>query len=107
VSEATAEELPPVPEQDPGGDQRIGWWITGILCVLVGWAGAIATNLVLHRLAPTGGWRIGGIWIGSAMGPYAWTILGIGAAVGGFGVVLFHLARQSPRGPFVLPGHAY
>lgn len=41
------------------------------------------------------------------MGPYAWATLGIGALVGAFGPVLYHLALGSPRGPFRLPGFPY
>jgi hypothetical protein len=41
------------------------------------------------------------------MGPYAWTTLGFGVAIGAFGVVMFHLASQAHRGPFVLPGYPY
>jgi hypothetical protein len=98
---------PPVPPEEYGGDQRIGWWITGTLCILAGWVGAVLGNLALHRLAPSGGWHFGPFWIGPSMGPYAWALLGIGVGVGIFGVVLFHLARRSAPGRFVLPGYPY
>ncbi len=97
----------PVPAEDPGGDERLGYWISGILCGLSGWGGGVAANLLLHHLAPSGGWRWAFLVIGPAMGPYAWATLGIGAVVGAFMPVLFHLARQSPRGPFRLPGYPY
>jgi hypothetical protein len=100
-------ETPPVPPEDAGGDERIGWWITGALCILFGWVGAVAANLLAHLEAPSGGWNLGPWWIGPAMGPYAWTTLGFGVAIGAFGVVMFHLASQAHRGPFVLPGYPY
>lgn len=100
-------ERPPVPPEERGGDERIGWWITGTLLLLVGWVGGVAANLALHRLAPASGWRIGPWWIGPTMGPYAWAVFGFGVAVGLFGLVLYGLARNAPRGKIVLPGYPY
>ncbi|MGI0151003.1 MAG: hypothetical protein ACREC5_03590 [Thermoplasmata archaeon] len=100
-------ESPPVPAEDPGGDVRLGFWITGTLCLVVGWIVGVAANLLLHHAAPSGGWRLGTIWIGPAMGPYAWATFAFGIVVGLFGIVLYHLARGSPPGPFRLPGHPY
>jgi hypothetical protein len=102
-----AEERPPVPPEDPGGDERIGWWITGALCLVFGWGVAAALNWVLHRVAGSTGFLLGPWWIGPAMGDYAWTVFGIGVAVGGFGIVLLHLASKAVPGPFRLPGFAY
>jgi hypothetical protein len=107
MAEVDVHEAPPVPPEDPGADERIGWWATGALCLLVGWAGAVVGNVLAHVLAPSGGWSFYGLWIGRTMGPYAWAVLGIGLAVGAYGIVLFHLARHSPRGRFVLPGYSY
>lgn len=98
---------PPVPPQDHGGNYRIGWQATGVLCLVVGWLFAIAINLAAHVTAPSGGHRLFGIFVGPSMGPYGWTVLGIGLAVGFFGIVLLHLARTSPPGRFILPGYPY
>jgi hypothetical protein len=104
---ADSEDSPPVPPSDPGGDERIGWWISGTLCIVFGWGVAVAENLLLHWTATTTGFTVGPWWIGPTMGPFAWTVFGIGLAVGGFGVVLLHLASKSLPGPFRLPGYPY
>jgi hypothetical protein len=101
------DERPPVPPDDPGGDQRIGWWITGVLCVVMGWGVAVMENLILHLTASHVGFDLGPWWVGPTMGPYAWAVLAIGLFVGGFGIVLFHLASKSAPGPFRLPGYPY
>lgn len=96
-----------MPPEDHGGDERIGWWVSGALCVVGGWVGAVALNLYLHRVAPSDGSMVGPVWIGPTMGPYAWAVLGGGVGAGLFGLVLFYLASRAPKGPFVLPGRAY
>ena len=101
------QDTPPVPPEDHGGDERIGWWVAGTLCLLGGWVGAVVLNLYLHHVAPAGGSRFGPVWIGPTMGPFAWTVFAGGVGAGLFGVVLCYLASRAPRGRFVLPGQPY
>ena len=101
------QESPAVPPEPTGGNERIGWTITGILCLVVGWAFGVAGNLLAHRYAPAHGWSLGPWWIGPALGAYAWATFGVGLAVGAFGVVLLYLAARAPRGPLLLPGATY
>ncbi len=107
MAEVDVHNTPPVPPQEEGGNLTIGWRATGLLCLLLGWGGAVLLNLLLHRIAPAGGSRYLGVWIGPGFGPYAQALLGIGAAIGLFGIVLLYLARRSPGGPFILPGYPY
>ncbi len=58
-------------------------------------------------MAPAGGHRVLGVWIGPALGPFAWATLAFGAATGVVGIVLIAIGRTAPRGPFVLPGYDY
>jgi hypothetical protein len=100
-------ETPAVPPFDPKGDERLGYAIAGGLLIALGWGVAVVLNVVLHRLAPSGGHRLLGVWFGPSLGVYAGAALAFGAATGLFGVVLLAYARSSPRGPIVLPGADY
>jgi hypothetical protein len=98
------QETPAVPPFDPKGDVRLGFAIGGGILVAIGWGCGVALNLVLHHFAPGGGHRLWNVWIGPSLGPYAWAVLGLGLFTGVFGLVLVLLARDAPKGPFVLPG---
>ena len=100
-------ETPAVPPFDPGGDERIGYFIAGALLILLGWVGGVAANLVLHAMAGSGGMSVGWIRITSTLGAYAWAVFGFGLFAGAVGVVLLALGRNSPKGPLVLPGADY
>lgn len=92
---------------DPGGDERFGWWIAGGLMLLLGWGLAVVANLVVHLQAGSGGTWLGPIRVTSHFGSFALVTLGIGVFTGLIGVGLLWVARQSPKGPFVLPGASY
>jgi len=101
---AALEETPAVPPFDPGGDERLGYYAAGGLLITLGWGVGIVVNVLLHLMAPSDGHRVLSAYFGPTLGPYAWAVVGFGAATGVFGVVLLGLGRRSPRGPFVLPG---
>ncbi len=100
-------ETPAVPAFDAGGDERVGWWITGGLLLLLGWGLGVVANIAAHLLAPSGGLAIGPLRVFPSFGAFAWITFGIGVFAGAVGVGLLWLARQSPRGPVVLPGYPY
>jgi hypothetical protein len=99
------ESLPAVPPWDPQGDERAGYAAAGGFLIALGWGLGVATNLLLHRLAP--GLAFGGVRVGSALGPYAWGLFGLGLFAGALGVALIAYARRAPRGRLVLPGYPY
>jgi len=100
-------EAPAVPPFDPQGDVRFGYFVAGGLFLALGWGLGVVVNLLLHLLAPAGGYRLGPVLVGSTVGPYAWAVLGFGALTGAFGLILIALGRESPTGPVVLPGADY
>jgi hypothetical protein len=101
------QEVPAVPPFDPKGDVRLGYYAAGGTLIALGWGLAVVVNLLLHRLAPPGGFRFLDATIGPGIGPYAWGTVALGLVTGGFGVVLIALGRDAPPGPFVLPGYEY
>jgi hypothetical protein len=100
-------ETPAVPPFDPQGDERLGFFIAGGLLILLGWGIGVGANVLLHALAPSGGFAVLGVYIGPTWGEYAWASAILGALAGAMGVVLLALGRSSPRGPIVLPGGEY
>lgn len=101
------QETPAVPPMDPGGDERVGYFLGGAILIGFGWGVAVALNLLLHYLAGSGGMTIDGHQISSTLGSFAWATFAFGLFSGAFGVVLVALGRSSPRGPLVLPGYDY
>ena len=101
------QETPAVPPFDPKGDVRYGYLTSGALLVALGWGAGVVLNIVLHLTAPSSGHRLWHLFLAPTLGPYALAVLGLGSVTGALGVVLLVLGRQSPRGPFVLPGAEY
>ena len=100
-------ELPAVPPEERGGDERIGYRAGGILLLVVGWGVGVILNLVLHWMAPSTGQALGPWRIYHALGVYALGAVGIGLVAGVVGIVMLWLAQRAPRGKFVLPGYPY
>ncbi len=100
-------ETPAVPPMDPGGDERLGYYLGGGLLLFLGWGLGVAANLLLHAAAGAAGMTVGGVRLTSTLGSYAWAILAFGVFTGAVGVVLVALATRSARGPIVLPGYDY
>ena len=100
-------ETPAVPPMDPGGDERLGYFIAGGLLVFLGWGLGVVANLLFHFAAGPGGRAFAWVRISSTLGPYAWAIVGFGLVTGAVGVGLLAVARASPKGPIVLPGYDY
>ncbi len=92
---------------DPGGDERLGYYLAGGLLVFLGWALAVVANVLLHAAAGSGGMTVGWVRITSAWGAYAWATLAFGLFTGTVGVVLLALGRGAPKAPLVLPGYDY
>ena len=101
------QETPAVPPTDPGGGERVGYFLAGGILIAFGWVLAVGLNLVLHYIAGAGGMTIAGHRITSTLGSYAWASFGFGLFAGAFGAVLLALGRASPKGPLVLPGYDY
>jgi hypothetical protein len=101
------QETAAVPPMDPGGDERVGYFVAGGLLVTIGWGVGVGLNLLLHYMAGGGGMTIAGHTITSTLGSYAWATFAFGMFAGAFGVVLVALGRASPKGPLVLPGYDY
>lgn len=92
---------------DPGGDERVGYFLAGGILIALGWGFGVVLNGLAHYLAGSGGWTFLGHQVTSTFGSYAWATFGFGLFVGGFGVVLLALGRASPKGPLVIPGYDY
>jgi hypothetical protein len=100
-------ETPAVPPMDTGGDERAGYFAAGGVLIFLGWVLGVIVNLVLHRVAGSGGMMVGWVRFTSTLGPYAWAVFGFGLFTGAIGVVLLGLGRATPKGPLVLPGVDY
>jgi hypothetical protein len=92
---------------DPGGDERLGLQIAGVVLLIAGFGVGAFLNLALHLLAGSGGMAIGPWTIDATLGPYAWALLLFGFVTGAIGVAFLVLAREAPKGPIVLPGFPY
>jgi hypothetical protein len=92
---------------DPGGDERVGYYLAGAILIALGWGLAVVVNLLLHYWAGSGGMTVAGHRLTSTLGPYAWAAFGFGLFTGALGVIFTFLGRASPKGPIVLPGYEY
>jgi hypothetical protein len=101
------DELPAVPPEDRGGDERIGYLAGGILLIVVGWGLGVIANVLVHQMAPASGLVVGPWRIFPSLGVYALGLVGLGTVAGVVGVFMLWLGRHSPRGKFVLPGYSY
>lgn len=100
-------DSPAVPDQATGGDERLGLFLAGAVLLALGWGLAVAVNLLLHWMAPTGGWVVGPSRITDRFGSYSLWTVAFGLFTGAVGVVLLWLGRRTAEGPFVLPGVSY
>jgi fructose-specific phosphotransferase system IIC component len=100
-------DLPAVPPENRGGDERIGFRAGGIFLIVIGWGLGVIANILLHRMAPSTGEIIGPLRIYPTLGVYALGLVGLGAVAGVVGVFMIWLGQHSPRGKFVLPGYSY
>jgi hypothetical protein len=100
-------ETPAVPPMDPGGDERVGYFLAGGLLIALGWGLGVVANLALHTLAGSQGMTIGWVRITATLGSYAWGVFAFGLFTGAIGAVLLVLGRGSPKAPLVLPGYDY
>lgn len=100
-------ELPAVPPEDRGGDERIGYLSGGVLLVVAGWGLGVIVNLLLHHMASASGEVVGPWRIYPTLGVYAEGLAGLGAIAGIVGVFMVWLGRHSSRGKLVLPGAPY
>ncbi|MCI4337072.1 MAG: hypothetical protein L3K17_07785 [Thermoplasmata archaeon] len=100
-------EVPAVPEMDPGGDARLGWFLAGGLLIVIGWGLATILNVVAHAMAPATGTALGPVRVFPHWGLYGEVTLGIGLFTGLIGAGLIWLAYRSPEGRIVLPGYPY
>lgn len=101
------QETPAVPPLDPGGDERVGYFLAGGVLIALGWGLAVVVNLLAHYWAGSSGMTVAGHEVTSTLGPYAWATLAFGLFTGAIGVVLLTLGRASPKGSVVLPGYDY
>lgn len=100
-------ETPAVPPMDPGGDERLGYFIAGGLLIFLGWAVGVLGNYLIHVWAGPGGMVLGWVHVNSTWGAYGYAALGFGLFTGAVGVVLLAIGRASPKAPLVLPGFDY
>ena len=96
-----------MPPMDPGGDERLGYFVAGGLLVALGWGLGVVVNVLVHLMAGRQGQEFGWVHLTSTLGTYAWAVVGFGIFTGAVGVVLLGLGARSPKGPFVLPGYPY
>ena len=101
------QETPAVPPMDPGGDERVGYYVAGALLIFLGWGLGVVGYVLLHLMAGSGGMTLAWIRITSPFGDYAWAMLGFGLFSGAIGAVLVALGRASAKAPLVLPGYPY
>jgi hypothetical protein len=101
------QEVPATPPENPGGDERLGYFLAGGTLIGLGWVLGVAVNLVLHSEARSGPFVVWGVHFGPTLGSYAWGVFALGLVAGVMGVVLLLLGRATARGPFVLPGADY
>ena len=102
------QETPAVAPEDEGGNARAGFVVAGSLLIFVGWGLGVFLNVLLHESAHAGGRVLDGfVRIYPTLGPYAWSLLGLGLFAGVLGVAMIWLRRDETRGPLRLPGTSY
>jgi hypothetical protein len=102
------QETPATPPEDPGGDERVGYFLAGGTLLALGWGLGVALNVLLHSEASSSGSIvIWGFHFGPTLGPYSWAVLALGLVTGAMGIVLLAVGRAAPKGRFVLPGADY
>jgi len=101
------QETPAVPPEATGGDERAGMIAAGATLIALGWGLGVLANLFLHLSAPSGGARLGPVFVFDHLGPFAWATLLIGLMTGTIGAGVIAAARSLPTGPLVLPGQPY
>ncbi|MCI4364626.1 MAG: hypothetical protein L3K10_00965 [Thermoplasmata archaeon] len=101
------QETPATPPFDPGGDERIGYFVSGATLLFLGWVLGVALNLLLHWEARMGPFQLWGVHFGPSLGPFAWAVFGLGLVTGALGAAILAVGRSATKGPFVLPGADY
>jgi len=101
------QETPATPPENPGGDERFGYFLAGAILIALGWVFGVFENIALHWAARTSPFTLFGVHIGPNFGEYAWAVFGFGLVTGAMGVVLLGVGRGTTGGPLVLPGAEY
>jgi hypothetical protein len=85
------------------GNSRLGFFMGGVILIVLGLGCAIMLNVILHAIAPTGGVQL--LWFKVFPG-WSWyatvaAIIGVVATLVGSGMVWFGFT--DPSGPLSLP----
>jgi hypothetical protein len=84
------------------GDRRLGYFAAGSILLALGLGGGLFLNVVLHRLAPSGGLDLLLFRVYPGWSPYATVALGLGVLTSLVGGALLYLGWSSPTGPLSL-----
>ncbi len=80
------------------GDRRVGYFVAGTILLLVGLGGGILLNVLLHHLAPPGGYGLGLFRVYPGWSAYASVALGLGVLTSLVGGAMLYFGWTTPRG---------